>query len=268
MVKEHFMNPRKCLNKREKGNKLIAKLTIVWSSSSIQLPSFILMEPPWWQSHHFSGLSFSPSLAFSNGSHPWVLSLPVWPRLPNTPLPLSILFMHISPPYRLEEQDYWSMGLVPFLCSGVPNGFPISTAQAQAPQHGFQCQCWQQFQQHLPLLTYVHCQLQAKGPQLGPALWYSLSLYLCHSLWPIMAQVPKLVKYWLFKLSWKRIQVYSYDVFSFTCIGNGVKFLQEHWELPATLGSPWRCITREILSVAWVMVESCSKPGFLKDWPH
>lgn len=29
MVNQHFMNPRKCLNIREKGNKFIAKLTIV-----------------------------------------------------------------------------------------------------------------------------------------------------------------------------------------------------------------------------------------------
>lgn len=28
----------------------------------------------------------------------------------------------------------------------------------------------------------------------------------------------------------------------------GMRFLLEHWELPITLGSPWRSATHEILS--------------------
>lgn len=175
MVMEHFKNPRKCLNKREKGNKLIPKLTIVQSSSSH--PTALIFDGATLMA--LSSLQRSlihPFPCFQNGPHPWVLSFLVWPRLPNIPLPLSTLFMHINPLYRLEEQSYWSMGLTPFLCSKVSNGSPVSTAQAQAPQHGFKYLCWQQFQQHLPVIVYVHCQLQAKGPQQGPALWYSLSL--------------------------------------------------------------------------------------------
>lgn len=46
MVNEHFLNPRKCLSTMEKGNKSIAKLTIVKIYSSMQLLLFILMVPP------------------------------------------------------------------------------------------------------------------------------------------------------------------------------------------------------------------------------
>lgn len=130
-VNKHFMNPRKCLNTREKGNTCIAKLTLVQICFSIHLLWFRLMLPPWetWQrSYHFRGSPIHPFLSCSHGPDPRVSSSLLWPRLPNWPLPLSILFIHINPPCRSEGRDYWSMGLM--LKNTVILHCPRHTAQA------------------------------------------------------------------------------------------------------------------------------------------
>lgn len=117
---------------KEKENNCIAKLTIVQISSSIQLPSFILMVPPWQQAY-IRALQFILSLSLSNGPHPWVSSSLLWPsftNLPPRPPPLSILFIHIDLLYRLLEQDYWSMDQMPFLCSKLSNVSPTSIAHS------------------------------------------------------------------------------------------------------------------------------------------
>lgn len=49
-------------------------------------------------------------------------------QAPNWPLPVSILFIHINPPCRLEEWDYWSMDLM--LKNTVILHCPRHTAQA------------------------------------------------------------------------------------------------------------------------------------------
>lgn len=141
-VNKHFMNPRKCLNMREKGNTCIEKLTLVQICFSIHLLWFRLMLPLWetWQrSYHFRGSPIHPFLSFSHGPYPRVSSSLLWLRLPNWPLPLSILFIHINPPCRLEERDYWSMDLM--LKNTVILHCPRH--MAQAPRCGFQRQASQ-----------------------------------------------------------------------------------------------------------------------------
>lgn len=102
MVNKRFMNPGKMCKSKEKGNKCIAKLTIVQISSSIQLPSFILMVPPRRQSYHFRASPIHPpplsqqwptplGFTFTTLAQPYQLTSP----------PLSLLFIHIDLLYRL-----------------------------------------------------------------------------------------------------------------------------------------------------------------------
>lgn len=134
--------------------------------------------------------------SFSNGPRPWVSSSLLWSRLPNLPLPLSISFLHINPLYRLEEQDYWSMGLMPFLCTKYPMVRQCLQHTAQAPQCGFQYQCQQQFQQHLPTLTSVYCRPRPRLLSCGSQLTGGPCRRKYVTIW-----VPELVNYLLFKLS-------------------------------------------------------------------
>lgn len=178
-LNEHLMNPRKCLNIREKGKQMYSQTQTILTIT--QISSFISCPLPCWWCHTGSpnsNLTTSEGLQYIFSPLSAIAHIPefffslLWPKLPNwhthTHTPFRILLIHINLLYRLGEQDLKSMDIkaIPLLkniqCS------PLSVAHGLTPQHGFQSEGWQQFQQHLQLFTSVYCkQTSGKAPQVS-----------------------------------------------------------------------------------------------------